>query len=198
MLQGRERQIQMKDILLLVFNIFIALYSFGTWTVYSEGVQSIMKKEKRWFIWFLIWGCMLLFISALYSWLPGRAGFEINIMDGVFVLEDGMFFKNLAMMLFAQTLGIVIIMWTHIWRVIRKKERFSGAFLLLQLVIGAGVTYLGTRLFQNDQKVVFQGGEKTGYAVLYLMTFTGAVMIILGIISSRKNKKSSRSKNSGK
>ena len=66
----------MSDLIDVIINIIVGvsilLFDFIVCEIYSQGIHSILRKERRWVRYFMIWIGLLLFQTVVYSWLPGR------------------------------------------------------------------------------------------------------------------------------
>ncbi len=98
--------ILMMDFVLVLVSISLIVFDLFVIMVYNEGIQLLLQKKRRWFLFFLLWMVILFFQTAFYSWLPGRIGAELSLFDGLIVLEDGALIRNLGYMIIAHYLGI--------------------------------------------------------------------------------------------
>ena len=109
------------SLLLIAVDIFIAI-------LFSEMIESILHKDRLWTgILPLIFGIIML-QASVYSWLPGRFGYAIQLFDGAITLQDGATLSNLGAILVVQALAIGIMLVKYIWSAIRKKTHFVGFF----------------------------------------------------------------------
>lgn len=186
----------MEDFILLFVTFSLVIIDFIVAFVYTEGIRSLLEKNRLWIYCLMFWAGILAIQTLLYSWLPGRIGAEINIFDGLFVLEDGALIRNLGYLVLAHAVAIVFALGKYLWNVARKKERFYGKMFMLQAAACCIFCFIGSMLAKSEYVYDYKGGENLGKAVMILLALAGGVFVFLGAKdarSERKKKGSSKS-----
>lgn len=183
----------MKEALIFFLNITLAAVDLIVAYYICFGIRFLLQKNRLWIRYFLIGIGVLLFQTALFSWLPGRVELEYSLFEGTLVFEDGALFHNLGFLLLAYSMGIGIMVLKYLWQVIRKKESFSGKLFLLEVVFCAVGCVLSVPLINNTYVIHFEGGEAAGTIVLLILAVVGAILVIWGFKTTRSEKKQKES-----
>ena len=178
----------MKDVIFAFVTISLVLIDLILASAYTEGIRSLLEKNRFWIYCLLFWMGILAVQTALYSWLPGRIGAQITVFDGMFVFEDGALIRNLGNLLLAHALAIGLALLKYLWNVLRKKDRFYGKMFLLEAVICGILCFFGIRLIKSEYVVHFEGGQNIGTIVMAFLAVAGAVAVVLGFRQSRTGK----------
>ena len=173
----------MQDIIYIFVTFGLVVVDIVVALLYADAIQMLLEKDLRCVFFFLMWIGILLLQTGLFSWLPGRTGSEISMLDGLIVFEDGALVRNFGSLLFVHAAGIGMSIAKNLWEVIRRRARFYGKLFLLQVATCALFGYLGIVLMENGYTVHFQGGEKAGSAVLLVIAAVGAGLILFAIFS---------------
>lgn len=193
--QRKQRDLNMSDLIDVIINIIVGvsilLFDFIVCEIYSQGIHSILRKERRWVRYFMIWVGLLLFQTLVYSWLPGRFGLEITYLDGLVSFTDGAFIRNLGVVLLLHTAGILLALLKYLWGVIRKKSPFLWQFALLEAGIAGICLVIGIHLVKNRSVVQFEGGKAAATAAVLILAVVLLVLVILGLRAMKREKKSS-------
>lgn len=179
----------MQDIIYIFVTFGLVVVDIVVALLYADAIQMLLEKDLRCVFFFLMWIGILLLQTGLFSWLPGRTGSEISMLDGLIVFEDGALVRNFGSLLFVHAAGIGMSIAKNLWEVIRRRARFYGKLFLLQVATCALFGYLGIVLMENGYTVHFQGGEKAGSAVLLVIAAVGAGLILFAIFSGKSDKK---------
>ena len=121
----------------------IALLALLMTFVYNEFGKRLLTRDRLWIRFLILWVGLFLFKTGLYTWIPGKLGFQIEVFEGLITLKDADLAGNLAVLLFVHALCIGLALLGHLWRAIRKKVRFSWKFVLLELATIALFVLLG-------------------------------------------------------
>ena len=178
----------MKDFVFVFVTISLVLIDVFVAQLFSGGIELMLEKSRGWIYMFLLWMGILFLQAAFYSWLPGRIGGEITLFDGLFVLEDGALIRNLGYLLMAHVLGIGMALGKYLWDVIRKRERFYGKMVAMEVVVGGVCCCLAAWLMKSEYVFHFNGGESVGKIVMITLALIGAVFVFLGFRQSRSEK----------
>ena len=169
------------SLLLITVDIFIAF-------LFSEMIESILHKDRMWMgILPLILGIIML-QAAVYSWLPGRFGYAIQLFDGAITLQDGATLSNLGAILVVQALAIGIMLLKYIWSAIRKENRFVGKFFALEVLFLLLFGTAGVLLFENDDMIALSKDSSISSALLSGLFFGGLLLVTLGIMTMKRSK----------
>ena len=135
-----------KFIFLISFVIIEAIYFW----LFNDCTRLFLEKKSRWFRELVLCLLLLVYLAALYSWLPTKIGYEISYFDGALVLKAGALYQNLAILCLITALGVLISLFKYLWHLIRRKTKFSGKFFLLELFLIAAFGYAFYRLNLNE------------------------------------------------
>ena len=182
----------MRDIIFLFCTVGIVAFEFVVGFFLTESMRGILRKDKHWYVPLFICIGLMLFLAALYSWLPGRLGAAVTIFDGALVFEDGAFVKNFGIMFGLQAFGTVLSLCRYLWSVIRKKEKLYGKVILLELAYAAVFGFICAFLVKNDQVIEIKGGKTAATIVLIVLAALGVALFVIGIKSSKKKKPAAR------
>ncbi len=161
---------------IIAFELIVAV-------VYTFLVESILKKSPAWIIRFLaIWVGLLLFQTGIYTWLPGKLGLVVAFMDGEVEFTDGALIRNLALVMFMHSLGIGLSMLSHIWKAIRKKEKFNGKFVLIEIAVIAILIFLGIQVMNRAETEVIPADQSK----IIGMIVVGLLLALWGYRSVKK------------
>lgn len=145
---------------------------------FNTGAKRLADKHRGWLRYFFLFVALLGAETVLFSWLPGKAGCEISMLDGACVFEDGVYIGNFGMMLVVQALLIGIAFLKYLFFSIRGRQRLSGRLILANLIFCAGFAAAGLRLI-NDRRVFrLPGSAASGEAVIYGITALGAGLML--------------------
>ena len=178
----------MKDFVFVFVTISLVLIDVFVAQLFSGGIEMMLEKNKGWIFIISLWMGILFLQAAFYSWLPGRIGGEISLFDGLFVLEDGALIRNSGFLLMAHVIAIGMALGKYLWDVIRKRERFYGKMVALEIVVGGVCCCLAVRLMKSEYVIHFNGGESIGKIVMITLALIGAVFVFLGFRQSRSEK----------
>ena len=179
----------MDSVLEILFNLSIAFVTIYACYLYNISVIDILDKDRNWYKSFLKWIAVLILETLLFSWLPGRMNLEFSLGEGLMVFEDGMIFHNLSFILFSQVIGIGIALATFLWRCIRKKCKFSGKFVALEILIAVILTAIAIPLFSSEYKIEY-GPEGTALAkIIYFLMAVAGLGVFIWLCYSDKAKK---------
>lgn len=161
-------------LLLVAIDIVIAL-------LFSEAINSLLQKNRLW-VGFIgtVMGIIML-QAAVYSWLPGRLGYAVQLFDGLITLEDGATLSNLGALLLVQALAIAILLGKNIWSVIRKKAKFHGKYFALELLFMFLFGFAGTQLFENEKMIALSKEPTIHSNILISLFICGFLLVIFGI-----------------
>lgn len=154
----------------------------------TEMINAILSKDKHWFSLLLLVLGIMLAEAAVYSWLPGRFGYKVEMLEGAFSLDDGAVISNLGGIFLAQGCAFAFTLAKLIWSGIRKKG-FSWKVFLLELLLMALFFAGAAALFQNDQMLALTKDESVRTPLLLGFGFGGALLILLGVSGLRTKKK---------
>ena len=124
---------------IVIFDVFSSL-------IYTEFANRVLKKDRSWAGWLALWVGLLLFQTGLYTWVPGRFGLEITCMDGLITFQDGALIGNLGLIMLIHAAGIGLAILGYLWKTIRKKVKYNGKFLLLELAMTVLLLFLGIQI----------------------------------------------------
>ena len=167
--------------------IIVAIAVVGA-VLLSEMFEAILGKDKIWFSLLLLVLGIMLVEAAVYSWLPGRYGYQVEMFEGAFTLDDGAVISNLGGIFLAQGLAILFALAKYIWSGIRKKG-FSWKVFLLETLFMALFIAGGAALFQNGEVIALTKDETLRNQLLLAFGIGGAVMILLGVRGLKTRKK---------
>ena len=173
-----------------MFGVSLALVMLKLWEsfIFTDALDSLLEKNGRWIKPMLKWAGLILFETALVSWLPGRTGMQIVILDDVEVFTDGAVFRNLGVLLLLHAAGVGLAAAKHVWAVIRKRKALSGRLLFLEIVSCAASVLIGIKLVQSDYVMQFEGGEEAGNIVMILLALIGGGGFLYLFWDDRKQK----------
>ena len=124
----------MQDIIYIFVTFGLVVVDIVVALLYADAIQMLLEKDLRCVFFFLMWIGILLLQTGLFSWLPGRTGSEISMLDGLIVFEDGALVRNFGSLLFVHAAGIGMSIAKNLWEVIRRRARFYGKLFDLRSV----------------------------------------------------------------
>ena len=167
--------------------LLIAVAVIGAF-LFTEMIEAILGKNRIWFSLLLLVLGIMLVEATVYSWLPGRFGYQVELFEGAIVLEDGALLSNLGGIFAAQGFAILFALAKYVWSGIRKKG-FSWKVFLLELLFMVLFIAAGLALFQNDEAIAVTKDESVRSQLLPAFGIGGALMILLGVRGLRAKKK---------
>lgn len=167
--------------------IVVAIAVLGA-ILLTEMLQAILNKDKSWFSFLLLVLGIMLAEAAVYSWLPGRFGYTVEMLEGAYTLDDGAVISNLGGIFLAQGVALAFALVKYIWSGMRKKG-FSWKVFLLELLFTALFIAGGVALFQNDEMIALTKDESVRTQLLLAFGIGGALLILLGVNGLRVKKK---------
>ena len=72
----------MRDILSVIATLLLIAVDLTVAFLFSFMVEEMLARSSRWIYLLMIITGIILLQAAVYSWLPGRTGMEIQLMDG--------------------------------------------------------------------------------------------------------------------
>ena len=174
----------MQDIISVIATLLLIAVDLTVAFLFSFMIEEILARSRRWIYLLMIITGIILLQAAVYSWLPGRTGMEIQLMDGAVTLRDGALFSNLGALLIAQGIGIGIALIKHLWSVIRKQSKFLGAAFVLELLFLVLFIAAGASLFKEQPSA----GETVSSGILIGLAAAGAVLLTAGIRAMKGRK----------
>ena len=168
-------------LLLIAVDIVVAV-------LFGEAITSILQKDRMWKGLLLIVAGIIMLQAAVYSWLPGRFGYAVQLFEGAFTLEDGATLSNLGALLIVQALAIMILLGKNLWSVIRKKSKFHGKFFLLELLFMILFGFAGASLFENEEIIALSKDPSVHDNLLIGLFAGGIILVIIGIRSVKKHR----------
>ncbi len=182
----------MKDLVLLFCNVSFTVCAIISAYFYGDCVERLLEKDRRWINSLLGSLSIMLLLTLIYTWLPGRIGCEVTLIDEELItLKDGALFQNLALMCIAQAFSIVLIVAKHLWAVIRRKQKFSFLFIAVECLFAAAFVTAAVYLAQNDTVIPFKGDAGTAYIVTGLIAAAGILFFLWPSDSGNEKDKSS-------
>ena len=166
-----EYVIEFSALGLMVFSIA------DTWA-FNTGMERIVEKQRGWLRFFFLFIVLLGGETVLFSWLPGKAGCEISMMNGMFVFEDGLYIGNFGKMLLIEAFLIGGGFLKYIFSCIRGRRKPRGRLVLADLAFCAGFAAAGVRLVQDTRVFRLPGSEAAGEAVVCAVTAIGVGMLL--------------------
>ena len=155
---------------------------------YNACIDCILNKYSEWKRYLLMCLGVIVFQAVLFSWLPAATNTKMTMLDGLIEFEGGKVIKNLGILCFVQMVCIALGLLRHFWNAIRKRTRFSGKFVLLEIVFIAVFAFAGYHLVENDSTVAFSGNSRFGDLVLLALAALGFCMFVYGIRIGTKEK----------
>ncbi|MBR6206268.1 MAG: tetratricopeptide repeat protein [Oscillospiraceae bacterium] len=160
---------------IIAFEIVVAV-------VFTFLIEAILKKNKIWVRLLAIWVGLLLFQTGIYTWLPGKLGLVVSFMDGEVEFTDGALIGNLSLIMFMHSLSIGLSMLSHIWKAIRKKVKFNGKFVLVEIAVIAVLIFLGIQVMNRAETEVIPAEQSKITAIIVV----GLILILWGFRSIKK------------
>jgi len=117
--------------------------------IYTFFVHSLLAKDPKWKYFLMLWAGLLLFQTGIYTWLPGKLGITVSYFDGLVRFADGALLTNLSLVMFLHAACIGLAMLGHLWKSIRKKVKFNGKYVLLELAVIVILVFAGVRIGQS-------------------------------------------------
>ena len=179
----------MLDFVLLFCNISFLVCETVSAYFYSDCIDRLLNKDRRWINGLLGSVSIMLILTLVYTWLPGRIGAEVTLFEELITLKDGALFQNLAMMSIAQALAIGIAVVKYLWAVIRRKQKFSLPFLAVEFLFAAAFCTAGVYLAQNETVIPFENDTGAAYVVTGLIALAGLILFIWLSVSDTEEKK---------
>lgn len=157
--------------------------------IYNGFGQRILTKDRLWIRYLVLWVGLLLFKTGLCTWAPGKLGLQIEYFDGLISLRDGDLAGNLAILLFIHSGCLAITLLGHLWKAIRKKGRFSGKFVLLELVTIVVFIFLGIQAVNKAKEM-----PRVEPSRMVLMMALGVILALWGYSGVKKGQKETAKK----
>lgn len=151
-------------IFLISFVIIEAIYFW----LFNDCTRLFLEKKSRWFRELVLCLLLLVYLAALYSWLPTKVGYEISYFEDEFVLRAGAFYQNLGLLCLITALGVLLALFKYLWHLIRRKTKFSGKFFLLELFLIAAFGYAFIRLNTNETILTYDPASEQKYIIGYI------------------------------
>ena len=173
----KMRKKAMTDFAMMFCNLSFTACEIVSAYYYGDCVDRLLKKDRRWINSLL--GCIsiMLILTLIFTWLPGRIGYEVTLIDEELItLKDGALFQNLALMCVAQAFAIVLAVVKYLWAVIRRKQKFSFPFLAVEFLFAAAFVTAAVYLAQNDTVIPFKEDTGTAYIVTALIAGAGILL----------------------
>lgn len=157
--------------------------------LFTEALNYLLEKNGQWIRFMLKWSGLILLETALVSWLPGRTGMQIVILDNEEVFTDGALFHNLGILLLLHAACVGLATAKDVWAVIRKRKVFSGKLLFLETVSCVVSALIGIQLVHSEYVMHFEGGEEVGNFVMILIALIGGGGFLYLLWDERRQKK---------
>ena len=106
-------------------------------STYNDMFSCILRKDRRWFRFLLVLPCTLVFMALVDFYVSGRWGFSIKFFGLDFTFPEGAFFYYLALQFVIQVVCILFGIISYLWKVIRRKSKFSLAWIGLDFLFAA-------------------------------------------------------------
>ena len=189
----------MNDLWIFLGNFVFIVFHVIAFFLYSFAIRSFADKEKGVGA-VLIGLCLstLLLLTALYSWLPGKIGYQLSMLDGALVFEEGAFIRNFGFLLGVQALDLGLGTASYLWACLRRKNRFEGKYLLYLLLFTAVFGVSGYFLSQSTFRLSFSDNRAAAFVVQAVLALLGAgfwIWLIASGISDRRSRKKKASVN---
>lgn len=155
--------------------VLLMIDIFG-WFILNDSLTNFLNHKKGAWVTFGGWIILIIGATLLYSWMPGRMGYTVQLLEGAVTLEDGAILSNLGWMCLAQAVLLGFALLKQIWAGIRQK-RFFWKQMLIELVLIAGLSLVAEKLMDHPYKVVFS--ESSGLAYAVLIVLCGGSLLIL-------------------
>ncbi len=149
--------------------------------IFSDMVDCILKKDKRWFRYFLIWMGILIFQTVYFSLLPSQFGIITYYEELDVTYEDGALIRNFGIQLIFHALGMIVAVVKYLWSVARKKAKLDVRFLLLEAAICSICIYISIQLIQIEDVIHFEKGDIYAIALMVVFGFIGFISIFFEI-----------------
>lgn len=181
----------MKDFVLMFCNISFMACEMVSAYLYSDCVERLLEKDRRWINSLLGSVSIVVMLTLIYTWLPGRIGAEVTLFEEMITLKDGALFQNLALMSVAQAFAIVLAVLKYLWNVIRRRARFRFLFLVIELMFAALFVTAAVYLGQNETVIPFREDTQAAYLVTGLIAAAGILLLLWPVPGEKEKKKSS-------
>ena len=171
----------MKDIIIAILaTLPIVFFEIFASFVYSAFVVSVLAKDAKWKYFLMLWVGLLLFQAGIYTWFPGKMGIVVSYFDGLIKFVDRELLTNLSLVMFLHAGGIGLATLNHLWKSIRKKVKFSGKYVLLELAMTVVLIFFGVRIGKNVNEATKMADSGKISAIITI----GVILIIWGYSSS--------------
>lgn len=175
----------MGDIVFLILTVGVIALDTVEYLLFALSVVALLEKDKKWYRGLLASIGVLLFMTVLYTWMPAIIGGELSFFDELITLRDGALFQNLGILLLLHAFSILSVIVKDLWKVVRRKEKFSGRFTGVESGFCVAYALLGILFVRNDRVVELDCS--TGAYVIALV-IVGAVLfyIVKGMLTGNK------------
>ena len=130
--------------------------------------------------------------TILYSWLPGRLGYQLGYEEYGIIFQDGAIIANFGILLNLHAISLAGAGVKYIWECIRKRNVFSVKLVFLYIMFMLAFGGLGYLCSKNEMHIDFSGGEGVAKAVEILLALPLPVVIFLVIRSAINDHKKGR------